>query len=63
MKLNFTLYFIKHVIRHILEFIITAIQKDYSGTATDIVNLGIANYHRTTFDKFLSQGVWNIEYK
>jgi hypothetical protein len=28
----------------------------------DIVTLSLANCHRTTFGKFLSQGVWNIEY-
>jgi hypothetical protein len=62
MKLNFALYFTKPVIRHIVEFIIAATQKGYSGTVTDIVNLSLANCHRTTFGKFLSQGVWNIEY-
>ncbi|EGD50308.1 transposase IS4 family protein, partial [Thermoanaerobacter ethanolicus JW 200] len=36
MKLNFALYFTKPVIRHILEFIIAATQKGYSGTVTDI---------------------------
>ncbi|MDI3311900.1 MAG: IS701 family transposase [Thermoanaerobacterium sp.] len=62
LKLNFALYFTKPVIRHIVEFIIAATQKGYSGTVTDIVNLSFANCHRTTFGKFLSQGVWNIEY-
>jgi hypothetical protein len=57
-KLNFASYFTKPVIRHILEFIIAATQKGYSGTVTDIVNLSLANCHRTTFGKFLSQGVW-----
>ena len=57
MKLNFALYFTKPVIRHIVEFIIAATKKGYSGTVTDIVNLSFANCHRTTFGKFLSQGV------
>ncbi|MDS0528600.1 transposase, partial [Clostridium sp. SHJSY1] len=34
----------------------------YKGTVTDIVLLSFADCHRTTFGKFLSQGVWNINY-
>lgn len=60
--LKFSLYFTKPVLKHIVEFITAAIQKGYSGTVSDIVLLSFTNCHRTTFGKFLSQGVWNIEY-
>lgn len=62
LKLNFTLYFTIPVLRHIMEFISASVQKGYNGTVKDIVTLSLANCHRTTFGKFLSQGVWNIEY-
>ncbi|GAA0121212.1 hypothetical protein [Clostridium butanoliproducens] len=56
-KLNFFLYFSKPVLRHIEQFIKGSTQKGYKGTVTDIVLLSLANCHRTTFGKFLSQGV------
>jgi len=59
-KLGFFLYFSKPVLKHIEEFIKGSIQKGYKGTVSDIVILSLANCHRTTFGKFLSQGVWNI---
>ncbi|MBP2032680.1 hypothetical protein J2Z42_001354 [Clostridium algifaecis] len=61
-KLGFLLYFSKPVLKHIEQFIKGSIQKGYKGTVTDIVLLSLANCHRTTFGKFLSQGVWNITF-
>ena len=61
-KLGFFLYFSKPVLKHIEEFIKGSTQKGYKGTVTDIVLLSIANCHRTTFGKFLSEGVWNINF-
>ena len=61
-KLRFFLYFSKPVLRHIEQFIKGSIQKGYKGTVTDIILLSIADCHRTTFGKFLSEGVWNINY-
>lgn len=50
------------MLKHIEEFIKGSTQKGYKGTITDIVLLSLANCHRTTFGKFLSQGVWNINF-
>lgn len=61
-QLGFFLYFSKPVLKHVEQFIKGAIQKGYQGTITDIVLLSFANCHRTTFGKFLSEGVWNVEY-
>ena len=61
-KLNFFLYFSKPVLKHIEQFIKGSVQKGYNGTITDIVLLSFADCHRTTFGKFLSQSVWNIDY-
>jgi hypothetical protein len=61
-KLDFLFYFSKPVVRHMVNFIKGSVQKGYKGTVTDIVQLSIANCHRTTFGKFLSQGVWEAEY-
>jgi Transposase DDE domain len=61
-KLGFFLYFSKPVLKHIEQFIKGATQKGYKGTVTDIVLLSLAECHRTTFGKFLSQGIWNINY-
>jgi hypothetical protein len=61
-KLGFFLYFSKPVLKHIEQFIKGSIQKGYKGTVTDIVLLGLADCHRTTFGKFLSEGAWNINY-
>jgi len=56
-KLGFSLHFSKPVLKHIEEFIKGSTQKGYKGTITDIVLLSLANCHRTTFGKLLSQGV------
>lgn len=61
-KLGFFLYYSKPVLKHIEQFIKGSVQKGYNGTITDIVLLSFANCHRTTFGKFLSQGVWDINY-
>lgn len=61
-KLGFFLYFSKPVLKHIEEFIKGSTQKGYRGKITDIVLLSLASCHRTTFGKFLSQGVWNTNY-
>ena len=59
-NLGFFLYFSKPVLKHVEEFIKGSTQKGYKGTITDIVLLSLSNCHRTTFGKFLSEGVWNI---
>jgi len=59
-NLGFLLYFSKPVLKHIEQFIKGSTQKGYKGTVTDIALLSIANCHRTTFGKFLSEGVWSI---
>ena len=61
-ELGFFLYFCKPVLKHIEQFIKGSIQKGYKGTVTDIVLLSLADCHRTTFGKFLSEGKWNIDY-
>ena len=60
--LSFTFYFSKPAFRHIEEFIRGAVQAGYRGKIIDIVLLGCTVCHRTTYGKFLSQGVWNEEY-
>lgn len=62
-KLGFFLYFSKPVLKHIEEFIKGSTQKGYRGKITDIVMSSLVNCHRTTFGKFLSQGVWNTNYE
>jgi len=59
-SLGFFLYFSKPVLKHVEQFIKGSTQKGYKGTVTDIVLLSLANCHRTTLGKFLSEGVWNI---
>lgn len=59
-NIGFFLYFSKPVLKHVEQFIKGSIQKGYNGTVTDIVSLSLADCHRTTFGKFLSQGVWDI---
>ncbi|AND84731.1 hypothetical protein GTH52_05195 [Clostridium tyrobutyricum] len=61
-KLGFFLYFSKPVLKHIEEFIKGSTQKGYRGKITDIVLLNLTSCHRTTFGKFLSEGVWNTNY-
>lgn len=61
-SLGFFLYFSMPVLKHIEEFIKGSTQKGYKGTVTDIVLLSVANCHRTTYSKFLSEGKWNTEY-
>lgn len=61
-NLSFGLHFSKPVFRHIEEFIDGAIQVGYRGKVTDIVNLSYAACHRTTYGKFLKNGVWEQEY-
>lgn len=61
-RLNFPFFFSKPVIKHIIEFIKGSVKKGYKGTIVDIVQLSLANCHRTTFGKFLSQGVWKETY-
>jgi len=61
-ELGFFLYFCKPVLKHIEQFIKGSIQKGYKGTVTDIVLLSLADCHRTTFGKFLSEGKWNTNY-
>ncbi len=53
------LYFSEPARKHIANFITGASQKGYRGKVTDIVDLGFASCHRTTFGHFLSKGVWN----
>ena len=48
------------MLKHIEQFIKGSTRKGYKGPVTDIVHLSLANCHRTTFGKFLSEGVWNI---
>ena len=60
--LSFVLHFSKPVFRHIEEFIDGTVQAGYRGKVTDIVNLSYAACHRTTYGKFLKNGVWNQEY-
>ena len=62
LKMDFPFLFSKPVVRHMVNFIKAAVQKGYKGTVTDIVQLSLANCHRTTYGKFLSQGVWNVDY-
>ena len=59
-NLGFLLYFSKPVLKHIEQFIKGSTQKGYKGTIIDIVLLSLANCHRTTFGKFLSEGSLNI---
>ena len=61
-ELGFFLYFCKTVLKHIEQFIKGSTQKGYKGTVTDVVLLSLADCHRTTFGKFLSQGKWNTDY-
>lgn len=61
-NLGFLLYFSKPVLKHIEEFINGSTQKRYKGTVTDIVLLSLANCHKITFGKFLSEGVRNINF-
>ena len=61
-ELGFLLYFCKPVLKHFEQFIKGSIQKGYKGTITDIVMLSLADCHRTTFGKFLSEGRWNTNY-
>lgn len=61
-ELGFFLYFCKPVLKHIEQFIKGSIQKGYKGTVIDIVLLSLADCHRTTFGKFLSEGKWNTNY-
>ena len=61
-KLNLPFFFSKPVINHMINFIKGSVQKGYKGTITDIVQLSLAQCHRTTFGKFLSQGVWSDQY-
>lgn len=60
--LSFTLCFSKPVFKHIEEFIRGAVQAGYRGKIIDIVVLGCTLCHRTTYGKFLSQGVWKEDY-
>jgi hypothetical protein len=59
---SFALYFSKPVFRHIEEFINGAVQAGYRGKVIHIVTLSHALCHRTTYEKFLSKGVWHQEY-
>lgn len=59
-ELRFFLYFSKLVLKHVEQFIKGIIQKGYQVTINDIILLSIADYHRTTFGKFLSKGVSNV---
>jgi len=56
------LYFLEPARKHIANFITGASQKGYRGKVTDIVDLGFASCHRTTFGHFLSKGVWDESY-
>jgi hypothetical protein len=60
--LSFHFYFSKPVFHHIEEFIYAAIQIGFRGKLVDIVALSYALCHRTTYGKFLSQGVWNEQF-
>lgn len=61
-QLGFFLHFSKPILQHIETFIKSSVQKGYKGTITDIVYLSFANCHRTTYGKFLSQGLFNTNY-
>ncbi len=61
LKLSFFLYFSKPVLKHIEQFINASVCKGYNGTVTDIVGLSLANCHRTTYGKFLSESVFKTE--
>lgn len=61
-NIGFFLYFSKPILKHIREFIKVSTQKVHKGTINDIVLLSLANCNRTTFGKFLSEGVWNINF-
>ena len=58
-KLCPPLYFSEPARKHIANFITGASQKGYRGKVTDIVELGFASCHRTTFGHFLSKGIWD----
>lgn len=60
--LSFHFYFSKPVFRHIEEFIQAAVQPGFRGKVVNIVDLSYCLCHRTTYGKFLSQGVWNEKY-
>ena len=62
LSLSFAFYFSKSVFRHIEEFIIAAVQAGYRGKVVDIAALSYTLCHRTTYGKFLSNGVWKQEY-
>lgn len=57
-----SLYFSEPARKHIADFIAGASQKGYHGKVADIVDLGFASCHRTTFGHFLSKGVWDESY-
>jgi len=61
-KICSPLYFSEPARKNIADFITGASQKGYRGKVTDIVDLGFASCHRTTFGHFLSKGVWDESY-
>lgn len=61
-KICSPLYFSEPARKNIANFITGASQKGYRGKVTDIVDLGFASCHRTTFGHFLSKGVWDESY-
>ena len=61
-KLCPPLYFSEPARKHITEFLTGASQKGYRGKVTDLVELGFASCHRTTFGHFLSKGIWDESY-
>jgi hypothetical protein len=60
-KIGIVMIFRLTVIMHIVNFIKASTQKGYAGTVTDVVNMSLANCHRTTFGKVLSEGKWDVE--
>jgi hypothetical protein len=62
MSLSFAFYFSKPVFQHIEEFINGAVQAGYRGKVIQIVTLSHALCHRSTYERFLSQGVWTQDY-
>lgn len=61
-KLCPPLYFSEPARKHIANFITGASQKGYRGKVTDLVELGFASCHCTTFGHFLSKGSWDESY-
>lgn len=59
-ELNLTKEYSKPVVKHIEEFIKSAVSKGYAGKTTDMAEF--SENHRTTKSHFLSEGKWDEKY-